>query len=184
MRRNLVFVVLLLSLFVLLSASAHAQVLNPENGHYYQVVSISPGIDWYSAKSAAETLVYNNASGHLVTITSQSENDFLVELPLMEGAYWAGGFQTQGSTNSNEGWQWITGELWSYTNWNPNEPNGGGNESQIEFRSQGDWNDRSWDTYNMPGYIVEFEPVPEPSTILVLAGGLCSLGGIAFRRRK
>ena len=34
------------------------------------------------------------------------------------------------------------------------------------------------------GYVVEYEPVPEPSSIVVLAGGLVSLLGIRRRAKS
>ena len=51
-------------------------VLNPQNGHYYQYVS-GVHITWTYAKIAVENSIYDGIRGHIVTITSQSENDLV-----------------------------------------------------------------------------------------------------------
>ena len=38
-------------------------------------------------------------------------------------------------------WKWVTGEEWTYSNWNDNEPNNSGNEDGLHFYSNGKWND-------------------------------------------
>ena len=42
---------------------------NTENGHYYQYVN-DPGRTWTDAKTAAESKMFNDFNGHLVTITT------------------------------------------------------------------------------------------------------------------
>jgi hypothetical protein len=34
-------------------------------------------------------------------------------------------------------WKWVTGETYSYTNWNSGEPNNAGNEDYVQFVSNG-----------------------------------------------
>jgi len=53
-------------------ASGSSSILSFEN-HYYQVINI--GMTWYEAKAYAESL-----GGHLVTITSQAEQDFVQQI--------------------------------------------------------------------------------------------------------
>ena len=48
------------------------------NGHYYQDVPIpTSGMTWVQAEQAAAAMSYNGLPGHLVTITSQAENNFV-----------------------------------------------------------------------------------------------------------
>jgi hypothetical protein len=35
------------------------------------------------------------------------------------------------------GWGWVTGEVWSYTNWAAGEPNNGNSENSLAFASFG-----------------------------------------------
>ena len=94
-------------------------------------------------------------TGHLATITSQNENDFVQAL--LTSSSWLGG-----SDNDAEGeWFWVVGpeageQFWQglaggtpvngfYTNWAPGEPNqffGPGNpENYAHMRADGFWND-------------------------------------------
>ncbi len=142
--------------------------LNSENGHYYEIVS-SPGIKWYSAKKEAEKKSLNGTQcpGHLATITSQGENDFIVTTFGITAlnSKWLGAFQNDANSNTiNDGWQWITDERWSYSNWNINEPNNLdygsiGFEDALSFWNNGAWNDApsDYDQYSNGGYIVEYE---------------------------
>jgi len=79
--------------------------------------------------------------GHLVTITSAEEQNEVYNNYVKNGAnnmYWIGGHRV-GTTNS---FAWVTGEKWEYTNWDPGEPNGDGDENCVQmFRRLGKWND-------------------------------------------
>ena len=59
-------------------AQASTPVLNVENGHYYEAITVDLGIDWPSAKSAAESMSFLGCPGHLATITSEAENVFIL----------------------------------------------------------------------------------------------------------
>jgi hypothetical protein len=60
-----------------------APVLWPQNGHYYELVDLYDpdgpglGISWSDAEAEAATRAYEGATGHLVTITSETEHGFL-----------------------------------------------------------------------------------------------------------
>lgn len=61
--------------------------------------------------------------GHLATITSQSEQSFVIasfENGLREGqsGTWIGAYQTSKDNEPLGNWAWVTGEAWNYTNWN------------------------------------------------------------------
>ncbi len=181
-------------------------VFNPANGHYYAYVQSTPfdtdpltGITWSDARTQAETLTYLGRQGHLATLTTAQENQFIVD-NLVRAAidlYWIGGFQPAGSAEPNSDWQWVTGETWSYTNWEPirGEPNNGGGTTEEDVLSLwrfdwflpeplgtyplGVWNDEPSD-YGGNGYVVEF-PIPAPGATVVLAlAGMCA---VARRRR-
>ena len=57
---------------------------------------------------------------HLATVNSQAENDFLTaQFIQLETESWLGG-----TDELSEGtWRWITGEPWSFQNWQAGEPN-------------------------------------------------------------
>ena len=70
-------------------APEYPHVQTPENGHYYQYV-IKGSNSWTDAKAAAENSIYNGASEHLVTITSQTVNTFVAKLIQYKGGAWIG----------------------------------------------------------------------------------------------
>jgi hypothetical protein len=138
---------------------------------------------WLNAEIEAQSL-----GGHLVTINSQAENDFL-------WGYWG----HNGSSNiltyenlwiglndyDNEGtWVWASGEVESFTNWAPGEPNDAGTGEDFahlwRHHIPGTWNDSG--ILNSALGIVEIRTeVPEPSTLAIFALGMM---GLASRRLK
>ena len=81
------------------------------NGHAYKLYSQS--MTWDEAKAHFESL-----GGHLVTITSQDEQDFINSyVSALDRAYvWIGLRHPWG--------QWVTGEAITFTNWGDGEPDG------------------------------------------------------------
>jgi hypothetical protein len=64
---------------VLMTVIATAQPVQFQgNGNHYAFVPSSES--WLDAQDAAASMSFHGVSGHLVTITSQAENDFLVTL--------------------------------------------------------------------------------------------------------
>jgi len=113
-----------------------SDVVSPEaeefNGHYYEV--INEGMYWTDAREVCE-----EKGGHLVTITSQEEEDFIEGLIEDNGSsdiyhYWLGA-----TDEDEEGvWRWVDGEVfWEggpaskgghpvggmYENWLSSQPN-------------------------------------------------------------
>jgi hypothetical protein len=85
---------------------AAVPVLNPVNGHYYDFVE--GGFGFAAALTDAASQVYLGASGHLVTITSASENDFIVNTFLRPAS--ADFAWIAGSDAASEGvWRWVAG---------------------------------------------------------------------------
>ncbi|MHB1000345.1 MAG: lectin-like protein [Armatimonadota bacterium] len=137
-------------------------LFNPDNGHYYKIIKPSTGITWTDANISAMRMKFNSTRGHLATLTSARESDFIVRRILDDKVvytYWLGGYQQNGSDEPSGGWQWVTGEKWNFINWAPNEPSNGINrENTLEMRPDGLWNDRYGNEWNSRiGYIVEFE---------------------------
>lgn len=94
------------------------ELVDPVNGHSYAVFD-NP-TTWSYAKKYCESL-----GGHLATVTSQGEQDFLSSIVLghNEQYYWLGGFQPNGSEEPSGNFQWVTGEPLTYTSWASGEPN-------------------------------------------------------------
>ena len=81
--------------------------------------------------------------GHLATITSQEEQDFL-------GNY--GGWIGLTDENVEGQWEWVTGEPVNYTNWIDGEPNDAGNGEDYVERFEYGWNDHE-ETHMMPFFM-------------------------------
>ena len=83
------------------------------NGNHYEFYKTQTS--WETANAVAES-----KGGHLVTISSAEENQFIVEHAANSGTkHWLG-FRNPEMTGNFE---WITGEAVTYTNWNSGEPN-------------------------------------------------------------
>jgi hypothetical protein len=161
------------------------------NGHYYELVrpGTNPGPSWTAARDAAAAMSFGGAAGHLATVTSAAEHQFINEqFPPFTVIAWIGGVQdpdpTPG-TGADQGWSWITGEPWAYAAWLNGEPNdwNGSDERYLSMwvglgGSLDTWNDNS-DLGTPTGYVVEFPIVPEPTS----AALLLTLGGLALLRR-
>lgn len=132
------------------------EIFNPTNGHYYSlVVSQESPLNWFEAKVAAESLELKGVSGHLATVTSQQEEDFIVSnFPEIYPQYvWLGASDEA----SEDDWKWISGEAWDYTDWAIGEPNGETYENCLEYGDyQQWWNDASCYDHETYFYLVEF----------------------------
>ena len=90
----------------------------------------------------------SNMGGHLVAITTSGEQSFLFGL-------WPSGWIGLTDEVVEGTWRWVTGETYSYKNWNSGEPNNSGNEDYVQFVSNGRWNDLN-NNSSLP-YVLEFE---------------------------
>jgi hypothetical protein len=87
---------------------ANCPVFNPGNGHYYAIGGIrEPSLDpisWDNASAEAATFEFQGVTGHLATITSAEENEFLRQARML-GPFWIGA-----SDRDVEGeWRWVVG---------------------------------------------------------------------------
>ena len=138
------------------------------NAHSYLAVAFTDPILWPDANDMANLL-----GGHLVTLTSPEENDFVFHLIDHEKYWyrginlrgpWTGGYQLPGATEPAGGWRWITGEPFIFEIWEPGQPNNmGTNEDRIHFGNKlqrvQTWNDVAFNFKQVKSYIVEF---PDP----------------------
>ena len=127
------------------------------NGHWYAVIE-SNQVGWNAASEDAELL-----GGHLATLTSPEENQFI--LPLVPSVftnpgpgYWIGG------RDFGSGWQWITGEPFLYSSWGDDTGNCNqqpdGRDAIDLYCVNGDgslsWSDDFVDWQGALGYVVEW----------------------------
>jgi hypothetical protein len=84
-------------------------VKNPDNGHYYEwhpfLLSLNADVTFATASAAAAAKSYQGVPGHLVTITSKAEQDFLARTFPTGFPMWIGA-----SDAAVEGeWRWVAG---------------------------------------------------------------------------
>lgn len=126
------------------------------NGHGYEKVMVPT--TWDQAMTLAAARSWRGASGHLVTLTSAAENQFVYETFAGEGyGAFLGGYKDPCAGSPTASWHWVTGESWMYTNWYFGEPSSPGTECVTCWASNGPmWNDVSETT--PIAFIVEYEP--------------------------
>jgi cysteine-rich repeat protein len=102
------------------------------------------GLSWSDAQEACSSF----GSYQLVTINSETENDFLTSI--IDDAPWIGL-----NDQSSEGdFVWASGQAVVYTNWEDGEPNNSGDEDCAQIYSwDGKWNDGTCSS--AIGYICE-----------------------------
>lgn len=151
-----------------------------DTGHYYEYVSYSSS--WTEAKANADTKTMEGLQGYLATITSEEENNFLMEKiqadawigasdAAVEGEWrWVTG--PEGTEDSGNGRQFYQGDGYTgsaipgeYNKWNGpalgtgNEPNdSGSNEDagQMYSTNNGTWNDLPHTDTELDGYLLEY----------------------------
>jgi len=118
------------------------------NGHTYQIFSINIAT-WEDVNLYCKEL-----GGHLATITTPEENNFLFEM-MLDCGYQNAYFGLSDSENEGD-WKWVTDELFSYSNWHsgePNSENSSENYAMFFYKfSDGTWNDGDFNN-NMNGNI-------------------------------
>jgi serine/threonine protein kinase len=129
-------------------------------GHRYQYI---PGsFTWMEAEANAASL-----GGHLATLTSAEENhwvwnQFSRYLPtqdkraLWERGWWIGGKPLE----TEEGWQWVTGESFDYTCWSVVKPPPAGTPRLRQHNNGGGGSLSAWSPVhysNRCGFLVEWD---------------------------
>ncbi len=130
------------------------------NGHEYKF--IDEDMTWKDARSACVAL-----GGHLVTITSAEEEDFIESQfgsLCKNGGPWIGAYSNGAYGGDKDDWRWVTGEEWSYSNWEEGEPNNtSGSEWFASLRASMTWNDLNNvdSSDSQRGYICEFDDLQD-----------------------
>lgn len=142
---------------------------------YIAVLQIA---NWHDNWSTA-SLAARNAGGHLATISSAAENEFIYRLFSSDPDFsytdtsgyssgpMIGLYQAPGSAEPSGGWAWETGEPVAFLGWSPGNPdNFGGRQNFARyFRKPGGtaagapikyWDDTNSDLGSV-GYIIEIE---------------------------
>jgi hypothetical protein len=185
------------------SVESHA-LPSPFGANDYEFVQVANPYSannnsWSTAFSSATASTFSGVNGHLATVTSQAENDFLLSL-VPSGVFtsftgaWLGGKAPEG---------WLTGpesgSSFTYTHWVGIEPNNAGYAYMSiggGYGTGGFWADDSDsgapegipNSFFDPviGYFVEYEGtaahgVPDmPNTFALL--GFAFVGMISFKR--
>ena len=131
---------------------------NPTTSHCYRLTTSGPG-SWTDAETEAA-----NEGGHLVTINDETEQTWLNDtFPFKLGPLWIGLRQLPGSSEPDSGWEWISGEFVTYTNWHAGEPDEappGTNEDRAAMHAlePGHWIDVPDDTPSVG--IIELDSIP------------------------
>lgn len=168
------------------ATSAMAVPVHAGNGHWYEYIATN--VDWGTAFAAASASTYLGMQGYLATITSAAENAHIASTVTGGALAWIGGSDAGNPINF---FTWRggpeIGQAFTYTNWATGEPNnccGGENYVHINFGGLGKWNDHGGpgNPGQINGYVVEYNGVPEPTTLALLLGGL-AIGGFARRGR-
>ena len=162
--------------------------INPSNGHQYLFSEMDT---WLGAQEQAEAL-----GGNLVTISDATEQTWLQQT-FANHRYWIGLNDSAIYGNEEGEHRWVSGEVVSYTNWNPSEPNNElhtpEGEDAVAMRENGEWNDMPIDpeslvvAENRYG-IIEIDPatLDQPIVNMVVmdskAGEDGNVGEILFAR--
>ena len=169
MKYNAIVIASFFAIFSLLPASsAEAAIQNPNNLHWYEVVTADDSASnyWDSARQAAIAL-----GGDLVTINDSAEQQWIYQ-NIISGTYrnyWIGlnDALTEGTL------EWSSGDSSTYTNWNPLYKNTDGKDYAFIRQSDGLWDIGYKNDYKLAIAELPASTAPEPvSSLLFLAGGI------------
>ena len=147
---------------------------NGVNGHFYRPIS---GTSTYTAaKTASATQAFKGQTGYLVTITSQSEQDFIgLNVPgnniwialsdrAQEGQWRIDAGPENGTLIKTSNGQTAGNIATQYNNWCGGEPNNSGDEDYAVTKWGGGncWNDLPDGAGWTSGYVVEFGTWTDP----------------------
>jgi hypothetical protein len=183
-----------------------AQQINDQTGHTYDVYTAT-GITWDQAYCFVADLSTTQGGStikpHLATITSSSENTWIVEtllkpvLPFASGKtqVWVGGFR-RAPASEDFPWEWVNTEGYFpavntgvatqgiYANWataqgepnNTNNPPGEKGVTLGRYADRSVWNDEGADVGSIGGFVVEYD-TPRTLTSCKAAGGCTTVEG-------
>ena len=141
--------------------------------HWYRAVPTPEGSTWDQAQAAALA-----AGGYLASITSAKENEFVFGLvdsvdfwrPSSNGRHhgpWIGGVAVP--SNAGRMFAWTELEPFTYTAWEPGEPDKSQSQDRIHFGSSRSGRTPTWANCKGSslhgGYVIEFSGALSPRTI-------------------
>ncbi|MFH0787097.1 MAG: lectin-like protein [Pseudomonadota bacterium] len=132
-------------------------------GKKIKAVMVPGGLTWDQANAKAKSM-----GGVLVTLDSAEKNNFVYKMIEKDGNLWwrdpsgnyegpwTGGIKEGRFDDPKKGWRWQSGAGFSYSNWDPREPNnnGGAEDRIVFFKKTNRWNDLGRNT-KLNGLIIE-----------------------------
>ncbi|MCP4632309.1 MAG: hypothetical protein GY855_05230, partial [candidate division Zixibacteria bacterium] len=122
------------------------------NGHWYGIVKIIK--EWSDADTLARTIWHEGKAGYLATITSDEENQFIID-SVLNGINNPSGYDEYnlGATCLDDSCLWITGEIFEYAHWAPSQPASYVDKgtvmmwgtSSVTYGDPGDWEEWYFD---------------------------------------
>lgn len=125
--------------------SLPVQILEYDNSFYALFPSTEEdSFTWMEGLEFSELM-----HGHLATVNSPGEQEFLIRMVQEAGVNaWLGGYKT------NHSWKWVTAEVMDTGYWYENEPNGSGDFLQLY--SMGSWDDTFNENTTVTAFICEW----------------------------
>jgi cysteine-rich repeat protein len=120
-------------------------IQDPISGHCYRLFTTAQNQP--SAEANCQAWGGAPGLGHLASMSSQSENDFVA--PLVAGDTWIGADDFGGA------FAWIDGTPWSFESWQTNEPNHPGAEHCMFMDLDAKWHDHDCGDSTRPAYLCE-----------------------------
>jgi hypothetical protein len=176
----------------------HAQAAPVQFGDSFYEYVTHEAISWADANTAASSSTFMGVNGHLATVTSSAENDFLVNLAptyFVRQVAWLGGAVDASNTP-----RWAvgpeTGQLFSFSNFVAGQPNDGPSNVWMNVPTSfagvaiGGWGDAgggiSGTGNEVIGYFVEYQvgTVPLPAALPLMLTGLAGFGFVGWRRKR
>jgi hypothetical protein len=165
--------------------------------NFYEYVP-DEAISWNNASAAASGATFMGVHGHLATVTSSAENNFLLglttTLPTPQGA-WLGG-----AVDASQQASWAVGpeggQLVTFSNFGAGQPNEGPGNFYMNIGSAfvgvatGQWADAANGLNSaanqIAGYFVEYQvgTVPLPAALPLMLTGLAGFGVLGWRRKR
>ncbi|GAB2177741.1 VPLPA-CTERM sorting domain-containing protein [Dongia sp. agr-C8] len=168
---------------------------------YYEYIT-DEAISWSDASAAAGASIFMGVNGHLATVTSSAENDFLLGIApsiSFPQAVWLGGAVDAGGTA-----RWAVGpeagQLFTFSNFGGAEPDDGPSNVYMNIGPAiagiltGQWGDAAGGASggsssggsSSIGYFVEYQvgTVPLPAALPLMLTGLAGFGVLGWRRKR
>ena len=142
-------------------------------GHWYA------GFQCGSCTSVTAEAMATQMGGHLVSISSQEEAEWLRENVASDPDLWSNTREGPwiGAVNLGKEWEWLDGSEWSYENWWTDNPDNGvpADVSLWELNQGGLWQDHPYGQEHYSSFIVEWSADCNGDGLVDYAQILCGL---------